>query len=90
MTSVKFFKKIKSMVAVTSCSGVIFSGLCYYRNDEGFFDNIAMPLTRKLFDAETAHRLAVLACKWNVLPANNYEDPKTLVRFLSLTVCMVE
>lgn len=81
MSSAKFFKKIKSMAAVTSCSGLIFSGLCYYRNDEGFFDKVAMPLTRQLLDAETAHRLAVLACKWNFLPKNDYEDPKTLVNF---------
>lgn len=81
MSSAKFFKKIKSMVKVTTCSALIFSGFCYYRNDEDFFDNVAMPLTRKLFDAKTAHRLAVLACKWNILPANSYEDPKTLVSF---------
>lgn len=81
MSSAKFFKKIKSMVTVTSCSGLIFGGICYYRNDEGFFDKIAMPLTRLILDAESAHRMAVLACKWNILPKNSYEDPKTLVRF---------
>jgi hypothetical protein len=81
MSSAKFFKKVVSMAKVTSFSGLIFSGLCYYRNDEGFFDNVAMPLTRALLDGEQAHRLAVLACKWNVMPKNNYEDPKTLVKF---------
>lgn len=81
MSSGKFFKKIKSIITVTSCSGLIFGGICYYRNDEGFFDKIAMPLTRLILDAESAHRMAVLACKWNILPKNNYEDPKTLVRF---------
>jgi hypothetical protein len=80
MSSAKFFKKIKSMIKVTSSAGVIFGGMSFYRNDESFFDNIAMPLTRMLLDAETAHRMAVVACKWNILPANNYEDPKTLVR----------
>ena len=79
MSSAKFFKKIKSMAVVTSFSGVIFSGICYYRNDEGFFNNVAMPLTRAFFDAETAHRLAVKACKWNILPKNDYVDPKALV-----------
>jgi hypothetical protein len=81
MSSAKFFKKMMSMVKVTSFSGLIFSGLCYYRNDEGFFENIAMPLTRALLDGEQAHRLAVLACKHNILPQNSYEDPKTLVGY---------
>lgn len=80
MSSNKFLKKIKSMVAVASCSSLIFGGICYYRNDEKFFDKIVMPLTRKLLDAEDAHKLAIFACKWNLLPANKYEDPKTLVR----------
>lgn len=46
MSSIKFVKKIKSIVAVTSCSSLIFSGFCYFKNDEKFFENFAMPLTR--------------------------------------------
>ena len=79
MSSLKFLKKIKSMTAVTSCGFVVFSGICYYKNDEKFFDNILMPLTRKFLDAEASHRLAVFACKWNLLPKNDFKDPKTLV-----------
>lgn len=83
MSSTKFVKKIKSMITVTGCSSLIFGGLCYYRNDETFFDKVAMPLTRALFDAETAHRLGIFACKWNLLPSNKYEDPQTLVMTLT-------
>lgn len=79
MSSAKFFKKIKSLVSVTSCGTLIFSGICFYRNDEKFFDNILMPLTRKILDAETSQKLTLFACKWNLLPRNNYEDPKSLV-----------
>lgn len=79
MSSAKFIKKLKSLVAVTSCSSVIFGGVLYYRNDERFFDNFFMPLTRRLLDPESAHKAAVTACKWNLLPANKYEDPETLV-----------
>lgn len=50
-------------------------------NDENFFENFLMPLTRKMLDAEDAHKLAVFACKWNLLPRISYEDPMTLVSF---------
>jgi hypothetical protein len=79
MLSGKLLKKIKSMVVVGGCSGIIFSGFLYYRNDEKFFDSFAMPLTRRLFDAESAHKFGIFCCKWNLLPANTYEDPKSLV-----------
>lgn len=81
MSSKNLFKKIKSMIAVTSCSSIIFGGICYYRNDEKFFDNFAMPAMRLLLDAETSHRFAIFACKWNLLPENKYQDPKSLVSF---------
>jgi hypothetical protein len=80
MSSAKFFKKVKSMIKVSTCSALIFGGVLYYKNDERFFDKVAMPLTRMLLDAETAHKVAIFACKWNLMPANRYEDPKTLVR----------
>lgn len=79
MSSAKLLKKIKSIVLVGGCSGMIFSGMLYYRNDEKFFDSIAMPLTRKLLEAESAHKFGIFCCKWNLLPSNTYEDPKTLV-----------
>lgn len=82
MSAAKFVKKLKSMAAVTGCGSIIFGGLCYYRNDEKFFDKFAMPLTRKLFDAETAHKIGIFACKWNLLPTNKYNDPPSLVMTL--------
>lgn len=51
MSSAKLVKKLKSIVTVTGCSSLIFGGFLYYRNDERFFDNFLMPLTRKLFEA---------------------------------------
>jgi hypothetical protein len=80
MSSAKFIKKIKSMAVVGSCSSLIFGGYCYQTNDEKFFSNFLMPMTRLLLDAESAHKLAIFACKYNLLPKNSYQDPKTLVR----------
>lgn len=51
MSSAKFVKKLTSMIKVSTCSSLIFGGLCYYRNDEKFFDSVLMPATRLLFDA---------------------------------------
>ena len=31
-------------------------------------------------EAEQAHRLAVLICKWKLLPSVTYKDPEVLVR----------
>ncbi|CRK95640.1 CLUMA_CG009098, isoform A [Clunio marinus] len=78
MTSTKFIQKLKSLLTVTSSSAVIFGSVFYYRNDEKFFENIAMPITRKFADAETSHKIVMFACKWNLLPPNKYEDPEML------------
>jgi len=78
MSSSKFLKKIRSLAVVSVTGTLLFGGLNFYRNDEQFFDKVAMPLTR-LLDPEQAHRLAVFACKWKILPAVKYEDPKSLV-----------
>lgn len=80
MSSGKFVNKLKSMVKVTGCSSIILSGVLYYQNDEKFFEKFLMPLTRFLIpDAETAHKAAIKACSWNLVPSNNYEDPESLV-----------
>lgn len=79
MSSAKFAKKIKSLVKVFGVGSTLFGGLNYHKNDEKFFSNFLMPLTRLLLDAESVHRVAIFACKHNLLPVNKYEDPKTLV-----------
>lgn len=85
--STKFLKKLKSLAKVSTCGGLLFGAILYHRNDEKFFSNFAMPLTRLLLDAEAAHNLAVFACKHHyLLPKNSYEDPKSLVSFLITAV----
>lgn len=49
------------------------------KNDEKFFKTVLMP-TMRLLDAETAHELAVKACKLKIiLPFVDFVDPETLV-----------
>lgn len=78
MSSSKFFRKMKSLLVVSGIGTTFIGGYSYYKNDEKFFDTFFMP-TMRLFDAERAHELAVMACKWKILPRNSYDDPNPLV-----------
>lgn len=57
-----------------TATSVIFGGatawaaysLC--RGDERFYRQVAMPVMCQLVEPETAHRLAVFCCRWNLLP----------------------
>lgn len=55
-----------------------FSALSIYKEDEQFYDNILMPLTRAL-DAETSHNYAIAACKFKLFPKSRFRDPESLV-----------
>jgi hypothetical protein len=55
-----------------------FSALSIYKEDEQFYDNFLMPLTRML-DAETSHNYAIAACKYKLFPKSRFKDPETLV-----------
>jgi hypothetical protein len=86
MSSSKFVRRLRSLILVaTSATGIAF-GYSYYKNDENFFRNIIMPTVR-LLDAEKAHELAVLVCKWKVLPAVTFADPGTLVSSFLVKIC---
>lgn len=45
-----------------------FAGYSIYEGNEKFYREYVMPFTHKFFDAETAHRLGVLAAKYNIVP----------------------
>lgn len=84
MSSSKFVRRIKSMVVVSTCSSFLFSGVLYHQNDETFFDNFLMPLSRFFLNDEKLQKLGIFLCKWNLVPRNNYKDPFSLVSFLYL------
>lgn len=78
MSSSKLLRKIKSLTVVSFGSTLIVCGINYYRNDERFFSNFAMPLLRFL-NPETVQNAIIKACHWNLIPVNKYQDPETLV-----------
>jgi len=57
-----------------------FSLISIYNEDERFYDNICMPLVRKL-DPETSHNFAIAACKYKLFPKSKFNDPDSLVSF---------
>lgn len=79
MSSSKLLHKLSTLAIVSSSASVLLGGYCYFKNDEKLFKNIIMP-TMRLLDAETAHELAVKACKLKIiLPFVDFVDPDSLV-----------
>ncbi|KAF7283802.1 hypothetical protein GWI33_022842 [Rhynchophorus ferrugineus] len=72
-----FQKKFKSMLYVSSGALAIFSGLCAYKGDEKFYKNVIMPLLH-LLDPEQAHKCAIFASQYRIVPKNSYKDPESL------------
>ncbi|XP_070497110.1 dihydroorotate dehydrogenase (quinone), mitochondrial-like [Chironomus tepperi] len=86
MSSSKFVRKVKSLVKVTGYAGLISGGILYYRNDEKFFRNILMPLSRVAMSPERSHKFGIFLCKWNLIPKNDYVD----LPILSTTLCGIK
>lgn len=79
MSSSKFFRRLRSLIVISSSATGLAFGYSFYKNDESFFKTIAIP-TLRLLDAERAHDVAVFACKFKILPSVDYKDPESLVR----------
>lgn len=89
MSSSKFVRKVKALVKVTSFAGLISGGLLYYQNDEKFFRQILMPLSRVAMSPESSHKFGIFLCKWNLIPRNNYEDLPILVSNLIVKLYLI-
>ncbi|XP_056008517.1 dihydroorotate dehydrogenase (quinone), mitochondrial-like, partial [Ostrea edulis] len=61
-------KRLKDMAIIIPGAFITFAGYSIYEGNEKFYREIVMPLTHKCFDAETAHRLGILAAKYNIVP----------------------
>lgn len=70
-------RKVKSLLGVTSGATVIFAGISLYQGNEKFYNNICMPMIR-LVDPETAHRVAIVAAKFGLVPTQKQADPPVL------------
>lgn len=78
--------KLKSLIKVTSTGVIVFAGICMYKGDERFYNEVAMPLTRYL-DPELAHNFGITAFKWGLMPKQSAEDSQILkTNFLGLSL----
>ncbi|XP_055375158.1 dihydroorotate dehydrogenase (quinone), mitochondrial [Condylostylus longicornis] len=68
---------MKSIALVTSAATVFFGGINIYKGNEKFYENIIMPISRML-PPETAHMLAVKACKYKLFYGKTLDDLKIL------------
>lgn len=89
MSSSKFVRKVKALVKVTSFAGLISGGFLYYQNDEKFFRQILMPLSRVAMNPESSHKLGIFLCKYNLIPRNDYEDLPVLVSILTVKTILI-
>lgn len=69
---------MKSLVRLTIGGCCSFCGICIYKGDQKFYKEYLMPVIHFL-DPEQAHRLAIWASKYRLLPKSSYEDPDVLV-----------
>jgi hypothetical protein len=79
MSSSKFIHRLKSLIFISSTATTATFGYLYYKNDETAFKKFFMP-TLRMLDAERAHELGILMCKWKILPKVDFKDPESLVR----------
>lgn len=64
----KSAKRLKDIAIIVPGAFLTFAGYSIYEGNEKFYREYVMPFTHKFFDAETAHRLGVLAAKYNIVP----------------------
>ncbi|KAF0298026.1 Dihydroorotate dehydrogenase (quinone), mitochondrial [Amphibalanus amphitrite] len=69
----KLKEKLKSMVKLTAGGTVAFYGIGLWSNNAKFYESMVMPAVRWL-DPEMAHRAAVLAAKYGLVPRDRSPD----------------
>nr|XP_023012028.1 dihydroorotate dehydrogenase (quinone), mitochondrial [Leptinotarsa decemlineata] len=70
-------RKLKSLFTVTVAGYATYGVLSFCKGNENFYKNTIMPLVRKL-DPENAHKLAVFASKYRLIPKSTYKDSEIL------------
>ena len=73
-----FQKRLKDMAIIIPGAIVTFAGVCVYEGNEKFYREYVMPAFH-MFGAETAHKMAVKAAKYGLVPRQRKPDPPSLV-----------
>ncbi|XP_037071834.1 dihydroorotate dehydrogenase (quinone)-like [Pollicipes pollicipes] len=73
----KLKERLRSLVLLTAGGSLSFYGIGLWSNDARFYRSLVMPAVQRL-DPETAHRAAVLAGKYGLVPRDRTPDPCVL------------
>ncbi|XP_041352569.1 dihydroorotate dehydrogenase (quinone), mitochondrial-like [Gigantopelta aegis] len=73
-----FWKQVKTSLFVCGGGVLTFFGISLYQGNERFYENQVMPLSMRVFDAESAHKFAVKMAKYKLIPRSRYLDPQSL------------
>lgn len=67
-----------------------FVGINLYKGNEQFYKDVVMPMVHVL-EPEKAHRLAIWASKYRMVPKSRFEDVDVLVFYIHLifSVCVL-
>ncbi|KPJ19839.1 Dihydroorotate dehydrogenase (quinone), mitochondrial [Papilio machaon] len=79
----KAIKKLKSICYLTLGGSLSYQFIYFKKDFHGYYDNVLSPLSQWI-SPELAHKIGVLAIKYGIFPAENYDDPHVLkTKFLS-------
>ncbi|XP_047470185.1 dihydroorotate dehydrogenase (quinone), mitochondrial-like isoform X1 [Penaeus chinensis] len=70
-------KKVSDVIKLSIGGTVVFVGINLYFKNEKFYDTWVMPIFHSV-DPETAHNLAVMAAKYNLVPEAKLKESKLL------------
>ncbi|GJQ74403.1 hypothetical protein Trydic_g21274 [Trypoxylus dichotomus] len=70
-------QKIRSLILVTIGGFGVYTAASIYKGNQTFYKNYIMPVIH-LLDPEKAHKLAIVAGKYRLLPKSSYSDPDIL------------
>ncbi|ROT70312.1 putative dihydroorotate dehydrogenase (quinone), mitochondrial [Penaeus vannamei] len=70
-------KKVSDVIKLSIGGTVVFVGINFYFKNEKFYDTWVMPIFHSV-DPETAHNLAVMAAKYNLVPEAKLKESKLL------------
>ncbi|XP_037780154.1 dihydroorotate dehydrogenase (quinone), mitochondrial-like [Penaeus monodon] len=70
-------KKVSDVIKLSVGGTVVFVGISLYFKNEKFYDTWVMPIFHSV-DPETAHNLAVMAAKYNLVPEAKLKKSKLL------------
>ena len=76
--------KIKSAIVIVTTGTAIFTGHSMWSGNDRFYQQFVMP-TVQMLDGETAHKVAVKAAKYKLVPKCTHQNPSILVSSYTCT-----